>query len=110
MSSKVTHNLSQLERDYNLFKLLENRILNKSGKEYLADGCFMQSEKDKINEYIIANLHQSLRIAQENFNELNTKVNGDNASLMAVETLSETIANLTNEYYAFTEANNERCD
>jgi hypothetical protein len=35
----------------------------------------MQSEKDKINEYIIANLHQSLRIAQENFNELNTKVN-----------------------------------
>jgi len=36
MSSKVTHNLSQLERDYNLFKLLENRVLNKSGKEYFA--------------------------------------------------------------------------
>ena len=51
MSPKVTRNLSQLEKDYNLFKLPENRILNKSGK-----------------------------------------------------------ANLTNEYYAFTEANNERCD
>jgi len=36
MSSKVTHNLSQLERDYNLFKLLENRVINKSGKEYFA--------------------------------------------------------------------------
>ena len=36
MSSKVTRNLSQLEKDYNLFKLLENRVLNKSGKEYFA--------------------------------------------------------------------------
>ena len=36
MSPKVTRNLSQLEKDYNLFKLLENRILNKSGKEYFA--------------------------------------------------------------------------
>ncbi len=36
MSQKVTRNLSQLEKDYNLFKLLENRVLNKSGKKYFA--------------------------------------------------------------------------
>ncbi len=36
MSPKVTRNLSQLEKDYNLFKLLENRVMNKSGKEYFA--------------------------------------------------------------------------
>lgn len=36
MDPKVTLNFSQLERDYNLFKLLENRVLNKSGKEYFA--------------------------------------------------------------------------
>jgi len=36
MGLKVTRNFSQLEKDYNLFKLLENRVLNKSGKEYFA--------------------------------------------------------------------------
>jgi len=36
MDPKVTLNFSQLEVDYNLFKLLENRVLNKSGKEYFA--------------------------------------------------------------------------
>ena len=59
--------------------------------------------KDKINEYIIANLHHSLCIAQQNFNELNEKVNGSNALLMMIETFSETIENLKAEYYALTE-------
>ena len=36
MDPKATRNLSQLEKDYNLFRLLENRVLNKSGKEYFA--------------------------------------------------------------------------
>ena len=36
MGLKVTRNLSQLEMDYNLFRLLENRVFNKSGKEYFA--------------------------------------------------------------------------
>jgi len=36
MSQKVSTNLSQLDKDYNLFKLLENRVFNKSGKEYFA--------------------------------------------------------------------------
>ena len=36
MDPKVLRNLSQLEKDYDLFKLLENRVFNKSGKEYFA--------------------------------------------------------------------------
>ena len=36
MSPKVTRNFSQLEKDYNLFRLLENLVFNKSGKEYFA--------------------------------------------------------------------------
>lgn len=49
MDPKVTLNFSQLERDYNLFKLLENRVLNKSGKEYFAAKARLILDKVKKN-------------------------------------------------------------
>ncbi len=37
MPSKVSTNLSQLERDYNMLKWWESRVVGKAWKQYFAD-------------------------------------------------------------------------